>query len=230
MIPYYEDEWVTLYHGDSIDMAPDLPQCDALIADPPFFMPAQHYAARAEWRRTWGDTSILARWWAGAMDAYLPRLKGTGSAFVFCDDESYSVFYPVLYTRFPALSALIWNKGRIGMGAPWRHSHEFILHARRADAKWRGSGGESDVLDFAPVTSSRRVHPVDKPCSLLSKLIAVSTDEGDTIFDPCAGGGSTLEAAKAMRRRAVGVELEEHYCEVIAKRLSQGLLDLGGAA
>jgi len=137
--PYYEHGGITIYHGDCHEVVPELPQADVLILDPPFFMPASHYAARSEWARAWGDTAILSRWWAGALDVLTPRLMGTGSAFVFCDDESYSVFYPGLYTRFPALGALVWNKGRIGMGSPWRHAHEFILHARRADAKWRGS-------------------------------------------------------------------------------------------
>lgn len=228
--PYYADALVTLYHGDCLDLAGDLPQCDALVMDPPFFMPAQHYAARSEWARAWGDTAILRRWWAGVLDKLGPRLKGTGSAFVFCDDESYSVFYPECYIRFPGLSSLIWNKGRIGMGAPWRHAHEFILHARRADAKWRGSKGETDVLDFTPVPPSKRHHPVDKPDALLRKLLEVTTDVGDLILDPFAGGGSTLSAARAAGRRAIGVELEEAYCEVIARRLSQNLLDLGGAA
>jgi site-specific DNA-methyltransferase (adenine-specific) len=227
--PYFSDEWVTLYHGDCLEVAAELPQVDAMLFDPPFFMPAQHYAARSEWTRAWGDTAILRRWWSSALDALGPRLKGTGSAFVFCDDESYPVFYPELYIRFPALSALVWDKGRIGMGSPWRHAHEFIIHARRADAKWCGSGGETDVLDYAPTPTAKRFHPVDKPESLLAKLIAVTTEEGDLILDPFAGGGSTLAAAKNARRRSIGIEIEERYCEVIAGRVSQSVLDLGVA-
>lgn len=227
--PYFADEWVTLYHGDCLELAAELPQVDAMLMDPPFFMPAQHYAARSEWARAWGDTAILRRWWAGTLDTLLPRLKGTGSAFVFCDDESYPVFFPELYTRLPGLSALIWNKGRIGMGSPWRHAHEFIIHARRADAKWRGSGGETDVLDFAPTPSGKRFHPVDKPESLIAKLLAVTTDDGDLVLDPFAGGGSTLAAAKAARRKSIGIEIEERYCAVMAERLSQNAFDLGAA-
>jgi len=230
MKPYYDADGITIYHGDCLEILCEIPQCDLVIADPPFFMPAQHYAARAEWPRAWGDTAILARWWSGALDIILPRLKGTGGAFVFCDDESYPVFYPALYTRFPGLSSLIWNKGRIGMGAPWRHAHEFILHARRTDAKWRGSAGESDVLSFAPVPAARRFHPVDKPEALLAKLIAVTTDEGDLVLDPFMGGGSTLDAARKRQRRAIGIEIEERYCEVAAKRLAQGVLNFGDVA
>ena len=229
--PYYEDTeaGIVIYHGDALELCADLPQVDVLVADPPFFMPAQHYAARSEWARAWGDTAILRRWWAGALDILTPRLKGTGSAFVFCDDESYAVFYPECYTRFPALSALVWNKGRIGMGSPWRHAHEFILHARRADAKWCGSGGQTDVLDFAPTPTAQRFHPVSKPNALLTKLITVTTDEGDLVLDPFMGGGSTLDAAKSENRKAIGIEIEERYCEIAARRLSQGILALGGA-
>jgi site-specific DNA-methyltransferase (adenine-specific) len=230
MTPYYEHAGITIYHGDALELASELPQADVLILDPPFFMPAQHYAARSEWARSWGDTAILARWFAGALDVISPLLKGTGSAFTFCDDESYPVFYPALYTRFPALNSLIWNKGRIGMGSPWRHAHEFILHARRADAKWRGSGGETDVLAFSPTPSADRFHPVNKPVGLLHKLLAVTTDEADLVLDPFMGGGSTLEAAMIFNRRAIGIEIEERYCEIAAKRLSQEVLNLGGAA
>ena len=227
MKPYYEADGITIYHGDCLELAGDLPQCDVIVADPPFLMPAQPYAARSEWARAWGDTAILARWWATALDALLPRLAGSGSAFTFCDDESYSVFYPGLYTRFPALSALVWDKGRIGMGSPWRHAHEFVLHGRRSSAKWRGSSGETDVLKVTPIASAERYHPVDKPRALLAKLIAVSTDERNLVLDPFMGGGSTLDAAKFTGRRAIGIEIEERYCEIAAERLSQGVLDLG---
>jgi site-specific DNA-methyltransferase (adenine-specific) len=72
------------------------------------------------------------------------------------------------------------------------------------------------------------VHPVDKPAPLVSKLITVTTDSGDVVADYFAGGGSTLSAAKALCRKAIGVEIEERYCEMIARRLSQDVLDLGG--
>jgi site-specific DNA-methyltransferase (adenine-specific) len=222
--PYYRDECVTLYHGDALELVTALPSADVLILDPPFFMPAQHYAARSEWPKAWGDTAILRRWWAGVLERFCLRLRPTGSAFVFCDDESYSVFYPECYTRFRDLSALVWNKNRIGMGTPWRHSYEFILHGRQAAAKWRGSSAEPDVLTFAPVASAERDHPVSKPQALLSKLMRVVTDPGDLVVDPFMGSGSTLLAAKNLGRRAIGIEIEERYCETAAKRLRQEVL------
>jgi site-specific DNA-methyltransferase (adenine-specific) len=224
--PYYERNGITIYHGDALEVAGELPSTDLLLFDPPFFMPAQHYASRSDWSRSWGDTSVLRGWWSTVLVALTPRLRGTGNAFVFCDDESYPVFYPECYNRFPSLSALVWNKGRIGMGTPWRHAHEFIIHARRTDAKWCGGAGESDVLTFSPTTVADRWHPVSKPLALLRKLITLTTAPGDMVIDPFMGGGSTLDAAHSEGRPVVGVEIEERYCEIAARRLDQEVLAL----
>lgn len=215
--PYYQDDAVTLYHGDALDIVPTLP---------PFFMPAAPYTLRAEWAKSWGDTAILGRWWAAALEAIVPKLRRTGHLFTFCDDESYALFYPEVYRRFDTLNALVWDKGAIGMGSPWRHTHEFIIAGRWSGSKWTGTGGQSDVLRVKTLPTSERHHPVDKPPELLRMLIGVTTEPGDTVLDPFVGGGSTLVAAKEAGRRAIGIEIEERYCEVTAKRCSQEVLGL----
>lgn len=228
MTPYYDDGTVSIYHADALELLPALSdRVDLLLTDPPFFMPAQHYSSRSQWQRTWGDTAILGRWWSSVLDVVLPHLRPTASAFAFCDDESYPVFYPEFYRRFDQLAAIVWDKGKIGMGAPWRHCHEFVISARWKDSKWCGSGGQPDILRHGSVPSTDRLHPVDKPMSLLGELLRTSTDPGDIVLDPFVGGGSTLEAAKSHGRRAIGIEIEERYCEIAAKRLAQEVLDLG---
>jgi DNA modification methylase len=224
--PYYADDLVTIYHGDALEIAPTLGMVDLILTDPPFFMPAQHYASRTDWQRSWGDTSILAGWWANVVTTTAHRLHRSGHFITFCDDESYPVLYPPLYRHFERLNALVWDKGAIGMGSPWRHTHELLIAARWAAAKWTGGGGESDVLRVKSVPTVERLHPVDKPVELLRRLIAPTTDAGDTVLDPFLGGGATLIAAKELGRRAIGIEIEERYCEIAARRCSQEVLGL----
>jgi site-specific DNA-methyltransferase (adenine-specific) len=114
------------------------------------------------------------------------------------------------------------------MGTAWRNSTELIIAARGHSARWTG-GAAGSVLRFSPVASASRVHPVDKPESLLRALIEPITAPSGLVLDPFAGGGSTLVAARSLGRRAVGVELDEKYCEQAALRLSQADL-FGGAA
>ena len=224
--PYYADDLVTIWHGDAMDILPTLGMVDLVLTDPPFFMPAQHYASRSEWQRSWGDTSILAAWWSLVVEAVVPHLRRTGHLITFCDDESYPVFYPPLYRRFDLLNGLVWDKGVIGMGSPWRHTHELLIAGRWSGSKWSGGGGQSDVLRVKSVPSAERRHPVDKPTDLLRQLILPTTDPGDTVLDPFLGGGSTLTAAKDLGRRVIGIEIEERSCEIAANRCRQEVLGL----
>ncbi len=98
--PYYEHGGITIYHGDALELVGKMPLCDLVLTDPPFFMPAQHYASRSNWQRSWGDTSILGRWFAQVLDAILPRMNPAARVLCFCDDESYPVFYPELYGNY----------------------------------------------------------------------------------------------------------------------------------
>lgn len=229
MKPYYVDESVTLYHGDAQDVLATLPNAsvNTVLTDPPFFMPAQAYAGRTTvWQRSWSDTSILSGWWNVIAESMSRKVKADGHLMTFCDDASYSVFYPPIYTRWPNLTCLTWDKGCPGMGSAWRASSELVIAARKRSAYWDG-GAQGTVLSFAPVHASQRRHPVDKPEALMRALIEPTTPPGGTVLDPFAGGGSTLVAAAFTGRKAIGIELDEAYCEVITKRLMQGVLDFG---
>ena len=232
MTLYYQDDHVTLYHGDCLDVLPEIEKrtVDVVLTDPPFFMPATHYSSRTHWQKSWGDTSILAAFWGQVLDATVPTMKESGHMLAFCDGASYPVFYPGTYRRFDSLRSLVWDKGRIGMGAPYRNQHELVLSARWSGSYRSDERGVSDVFKFSPVPPNQRMHPVDKPVELLQEVLKPITPANGVVLDPFAGGGSTIIAALSSGMRCVGIETEEKYCEIIAKRLDQGVIDFGGAA
>ncbi len=221
---FFEQDGIAIYHGDWRDIMPTIRKhsVDCVLTDPPFFMPAAHYQSRVNWQRKWGDTSILQTFWSAFMDATTPAIKPTGHCITFCNHESYPVFYPEMYGRFDFCKALVWDKGHVGLGRVWRNQHELIIAARWNTSEFCEDGKlRADVLKHTATPSSDRVHPVEKPLGLLADLILPTTPEGGTVLDPFAGSGTTLRAAMDAGRRAIGIEIEESYCESIANRLRQ---------
>lgn len=212
--PYYSDEYVTLYHGNALDDTEWL-DADVLVTDPPYGIDYNSGARREKL-----DASILGDKDTVARDTVL-SVWGEKPALVF---GTWRIARPV-NTR----QLLIWDtKGALGMGAldlPWKPAHQEIY------VLGKGFKGRrtTDVLTVAPVQSmsrNGRLHPHQKPIPLMCELIDKCPP--GTIADPFAGSGSTLVAAKKMGRKAIGFEMKESYCEVIAGRLHQGVLDFAG--
>lgn len=88
----------------------------------------------------------------------------------------------------------------------------------------------NDVLNYPIGEVGVIPHPWPKPIALITKIVAHWSNAGQVVLDPMMGSGTTLRAAKNLGRRAIGIEIEERYCEIAARRLDQEVLDLGGAA
>jgi len=216
--PYYEHGGVTLYHGDCREILPalDLAGIGTLVTDPPYGIDYESGSARIEGnaRSIVNDANTNVR------DAVL-QAWGERPALVF---GSWKVARPA-GTR----GVLVWDKGgALGMGdlsLPWKFDHEEIYVIGRGFTGRRNCGS---VIRCPPVQSVGRAHPNEKPVRLLLALVAKCAPGG--IVDPCAGVGPSLQAAKNLGRRAIGIEIEERYCEIAAKRLAQEVLPLGGVA
>ena len=118
---------------------------------------------------------------------------------------------------------LIWEKGYPGIGDVrynWGCGHEFIYYLKKGKrpVPYRRSG----IIHIDKVRPGTNVHPTQKPVGLLKILIEYSTNEGDLVFDPYAGSGSTCVAAQELNRVGIGIELEEDYANVANSRLTQG--------
>jgi len=236
MSVYYQDESVTLYHGDCREVLASLEDrsVDCVITDPPYTERTHGMAKTNKGKGhgvkaldfahiTDGDlTSILAecgrvtRRWVVASLAYQHAFKFDGEPPAGLRTLRLGVW--VKTNPMPQISA-----DRPGQG--W----ESIAYMHRADEKpsWHGGGKHGNYV--LPVQQGEG-HPTVKPLSMVADWVRSFTDHGQTILDPFAGSGTTLRAAIDNGRKAIGVELEERYCEVIAKRLAQGVLDFGDAS
>lgn len=215
---YYQDDAVTLYHGDCLTDHREWLAADVLVTDPPYGV-----SYKSGMRRDTLKASILNDTDTHYRDEVLAAW-GDRPALVF---GSWKIARPAATNTL-----LIWDtKGALGMGdlrIPWKPAHQEVYVI--GSGPWQGKR-DTDVLSFAPVQSmarNGRLHPHQKPLPLMQALIAKSV--GRVVADPFSGSGSTLVAAKALGRKAIGVELDEKDCEVIAKRLSQEVLDLGEIA
>lgn len=222
MKPYYERDGITIYHGDCLDVMPSISHVGAIVTDPPYALPTMVAQGRGVTRNA-GDLSIVETAFRVHSAVWKRSLSPDGRCFVFCDGTSYPSIFRATFSDF-STALIVWSKGRIGMGRDFRKSHELILHCWLPETPVVTDGvGRSDVLDFKSVPSEERLHPAEKPVALIHSLLSVCSG---LVVDPFMGSGSTLIAAREANRRAVGIEMEERYCEVAAKRLSQGLLPL----
>lgn len=215
MTPYYDDGTCTIYHADAWDFCvAGNPQMffDVLVTDPPFGIAYESGAPRSEGnaRSIIGDEDTAAR-------DYIIEWWGDGAALVFGS--------PKAPEPRGVKARLIWDQGgALGMGdlsLPWKPSWQFVYVL---GGPWAGRRDCGSVLHCAPVQSVARSHPHQKPVALLGSLLDKCID--GLVLDPFMGSGSTLVAAKQRGRRAIGVEIEERYCEVAAKRLGQEVLAL----
>lgn len=198
MEPYYRDEWVTLYHGDSREVDA-WRTADVLVTDPP-------YPNNAGWFDDAVATArdLLSQW--------------EREAVVFWTELE---FPPV---PVPLVAVHIWHRPNVN-GRPYEPAFHFSPDAKKRRSQvLRHSFIHSGV---GPGSSEYVGHPTQKPVAVMRSLLERTVG---TVADPFAGSGSTLVAAKSEGRHCVGVEVDERYCEAIANRLSQDLLDFSGAA
>lgn len=121
---------------------------------------------------------------------------------------------------------LIWHKTNSAPFANgvWRGDIEYCVHIRERGAYFEGNAKLKKKVFSHPMVTDK-CHPTVKPLPLLNKYIQIGTKPNDIVLDPFMGSGTTLRAAKDLGRKAVGIELEEKYCEIAANRLRQSVLD-----
>jgi DNA modification methylase len=220
MTPYYQDDACTIYHGDCREILPTLGRFDLLLTDPPYGMRLDTNNSRF----SGGTKGNMAKRGNGIGSAGGRPIAGDDKPLGGIDFETLvsSAGDAVIwgFNHYPSVfqkgSALVWIK---------RNDQAFGSFLSDAEIAWKSGGCgvycRRDLSNNA--IANERVHPTQKPVGLMSWCLSFFSD-AETILDPFMGSGTTLVAAKLEGRRAVGIELEERYCEIAANRLSQGVL------
>jgi site-specific DNA-methyltransferase (adenine-specific) len=226
--PYYQDDACTIYHGDCLEVMPLLgtESVGVVMTDPPFSVPIKYEDNSNRYARSWGDLAVMEPFFRETFQEMKRLCRPGAHTYICCDDESYPVFFKASYPLWPQSHLLVWYKpsGRRGRG--WMHSYELILHLRYPETRY-SEGFRQDVVGIMPVRTLNREHPAEKPGSLWSFLAeGVPGDQTGVVLDPFLGGGASLRWCKDRGKKAIGIEIEERYCEVAAKRLAQEVLAL----
>lgn len=256
--PYYEDDFVTLYHGDCLDVLPTLSGIAATVTSPPY----NTLGARMPSKPTGGfGSERLKGWvknvnatgyaddmdedtyaaWQGEVAALVRAASIPGGSFFYNhklrsrDGRSiHPLHITDTFEGWTLRQELIWHRQgayqfNARMFAP---NDERIIWLYKDDGphKWNQEAATWLSVWAIPNAIGHEGHPCEFPDTIPRRCIAATTDPGDLVLDPFAGSGTTLRAAKDLGRRSIGIEIEERFCEITAKRMAQEVLDFGGVA
>lgn len=213
MKPYYQDESVTIYHADCAVVLPTLGRFDLLLTDPPYGISEangknksrSNIATAKDYGKSDWDNAPPPRW---LLDMARSKCK---SQIVFGGN----------YFELPPSSCwLVWDKENGGNDfadceLAWTNLSKAV---RRLIFRWNG------MLQEPGIPKEFREHPTQKPEPVMSWALGQAPNDVRTVLDPFMGSGTTLAAAKRLGLSATGIEREERYCEVAAKRCRQGAL------
>ena len=212
--PFYSDEYVTIYHGNSAEIIPTLDRYDLLLTDPKYGIGADAAAAKnnGKWGfKHYGDTN----WDAERTPRWLLEM-----AMHHCDEAI--VWGGNYFTDAlpPRMGWLVWNKMQ----------RDFSMSD--GELAWTSYEKALRICDISrgKALTDGKEHPTQKSLDLMRWCIDYADRAGgkpiQTILDPFGGSGTTARAAKDMNRKCVLIEQNEQYCEIAARRMEQGVLAL----
>ena len=215
MTPYYDSGGIQIFHGDCREVLPGLGPVDLVFFDPPYGLNIAAWDTKLDGL----DVLPVAR----------SLLVPDGVICATCSPH----ILTAMMSAMPGCRVVTWCKPNLPMRKNLRDfewSTEFVLFERHGTpyfGKPYGEGGRDYwriAVENGFLNPDAGRHPARKPIQLLARVVASSCPTGGTTLDPFMGSGTTLRAAKDLARRAIGIEIEERYCEIAARRLDQEVL------
>lgn len=224
MTPYYDEAGVTIYHGDCREVLPTL-RADALVVDPPYGVNLGNHGGANDGRAdhvlvkgayaTYDDTP--ENFEAIVVPAITTALSKVERGIVF------SAGHMMWSLPRPSAVGGVFLPAAVGRCAWGYNSFAHALLYGKAPDLHKGARPTGYASTAIAETNG---HPCPKPLCWMKWAVMLVSRRGETVLDPFSGSGTTLRAAKDLDRRAIGIEIEERYCEIAAKRLAQGVLPL----
>ena len=204
MKPYYDHNGITIYHGDCLEIMPHLEPVDLVLTDPPYGIERFNKGFGYTRFKGHGVEKAGISWNQKPSDETFKLLKSKGKYLVIWGANNFSLF--------PNEYFLVWDKEQtVDNFASAELAFTNICPAK--------------VFRYSIHKHNKRIisHPTEKPVSLMKWCIKLCKTSG-AVLDPFMGSGTTLVAAKELGRKAIGIEIEEKYCEIAVRRLAQEVL------
>jgi site-specific DNA-methyltransferase (adenine-specific) len=221
MKPYYDHAGIQIHHGDCREILPGL-RADALVTDPPFGISF----GRASWSDKPEDYPEMVRW---LVDESHRAVDGWCFAFqAMLNVGRFHEWFPLGFRIFAACKNFAQMRPT---DVQFSWDPVVFWHTSEPGKRHRSDAGvvtrDWHVGDVAGALTRPVGHPCPRPLDTMRHIVLIGSREKQTVLDPFMGSGTTLVAAKLEGRRAIGIEIEERYCEIAAKRLAQEVFDFG---
>ena len=219
--PYYQDDWVTIYHGDCMDFLPLLPKVSLVLTDPPYGIKGG-VGGQNTWRGK-GKYEITSNWEdtpAYIKNRVVPAIRVCKKKYkrmILTPGNHCSYLYPK-----PRVIGCFFNPASAGWTAWGPNSFSPIFYY--GDDPRSGIKGSCATGRLVNEPSEKNGHPCPKPTRAWKWLLNKGSLLGETILDPFSGSGTTGRVAKDSGRKSILIEIEEKYCEIAAKRMAQEAL------
>jgi site-specific DNA-methyltransferase (adenine-specific) len=221
--PFYSDDHVTIYHGNALEILPEL-KADVMVTDPPYGVNLGKHDGANEKRPGYLVKAGYDNY-DDTPESYRELIVPILSMGIRMHDRA-AIFgvVPNLWL-LPAPSALGGVYLPAGCGRmPWGFQNlaPVIFYGKAPDLQL---GSKATTIRSSD-SAEENGHPCPKPVKWMTWLLDLTMRQNETVIDPFMGSGTTLRAAKDLNRRAIGIEINERYCEIAARRMSQGVLAL----
>ena len=229
MKPYYEENGVKIYCGDCLEILPILSPAEVVITDPPYGIGYRSGRKMSEiglprkYENSFGLDEFNPLW-----PPNIQKLV-TRFLYLFTRWDKTNIWMNAL-NQLNVRARLIWDKCHWKMGdlsIYGNQAEDILLFSRGKPSIFiNGKGRRGNIFRYSSffLKEGQFNHPTQKPQQLIREFILDSTNKGELILDPFMGSGTTLRAAKDLGRKAIGIEIEEKYCEIAARRLTQEVL------